>query len=118
MIHSPSRVACNPLGCGPGDVNTICGLATLRRGTDDSAVGSAANADRLAADAGTAAASPRNARRLSMGSSFGADCSTAIWRPGLCHPNAAAALGAPARPGACGGSKEQDPPYVSVSSFK
>jgi len=30
MIHKPSRVACSPLGWGPGDLKAISGFAALR----------------------------------------------------------------------------------------
>src|SRR5271157_3340372 len=30
MIHRPSRVACKPFGAGPGELNTVSTLPTLR----------------------------------------------------------------------------------------
>src|SRR5580704_844535 len=86
MIHKPSRVACSPFGCGPGDLKAISGLLALRARMDASTAGSIARARAsplavgppaevgIRAAAGTAAARPRNARRLNMVGSFADDC--------------------------------------------
>src|SRR5437016_11764201 len=64
MIHKPSLVACNPLGCAPGDLKAMSTLPILRvRSRPRSAI-------RAAPAIGAAPASATNSRRLSMRFSF------------------------------------------------